>query len=298
MKVLIVDDSVATREIIKRALMSYQYRKLFIRSVESVKKARAELIEWQPHIVLTDWYMPEHTGLVLLEEIRLIRPELPVGVISTIDEKEKIVQARTAGCNFFLSKPFTDEQLHIQLQQIIEKLEQNELKIEQTVPLKEGLPLPKTEQLEKLMQKNISESLSLNPIRAQNFDESKIPSVMVIYAEQKSQKLRVIAVLDVYAVCVLASSCMDVEDSYAQKAIHKNEIHSDILDACKEALEKTSYAFLDSHSSESLYVKSCKIITQAHPRLDQIFSYPLDSRIDLSCEREGMAQGKMLIVGV
>ena len=62
MKVLIVDDSVATREIIKRALMSYQYRKLFIRSVESVKKARAELIEWQPHIVLTDWYMPVGYG--------------------------------------------------------------------------------------------------------------------------------------------------------------------------------------------------------------------------------------------
>lgn len=298
MKVLIVDDSLATREIIKRALINYEYRKLYIRCVESVEKARAELVDWHPHIVLTDWYMPEQTGLVLLEEIRLLRPELPVGIISTIDEKEKIIQARTAGCNFFLSKPFTDEQLHTQLQPIIEKLEKNELEVEQSVPLKEGLPLPKTEQLEKLMQKNISECLTLNPIRAQYFDESKVPSVMVIYAERGNQKIRVVAVLDIYAVCVLASSCMDIEKEEALKAIHKNDVHPEILAACKQALENTAYAFLDNHSRMSLFVRSCKIISQPHPRLEQFFSYPLDSRIDLSCEREGMAQGKMLIVGV
>jgi hypothetical protein len=158
--------------------------------------------------------------------------------------------------------------------------------------------LPKTEQLERLMKKNISEDLTLRAIRSQRFDESKLPSVMAVYAERGNQKIRVIMVLDIYAVCVLASSCQIIDREEALKAIHDNEVHPDIMSACKEALDKTAYAFLDNHSRMSLFVRSCKFVSKSHPRIEQIYNYPLDSRIDLSCEREGMAQGKMLIVGV
>lgn len=298
MKVLVVDDSLATREIIKRALKYFQYRKLFVRCAESVSEAQQLLANWHPDIVLTDWYMPDQTGLDLLTAIRKIDSGFPVGVISTIDERDKIIEAQSAGCTFFLSKPFTDQQLHNQLQPIVEALEEKEFLTEQATPLREGLPLPKTEQLERLMKKNISEDLTLRAIRSQRFDESKLPSVMAVYAERGNQKIRVIMVLDIYAVCVLASSCQIIDREEALKAIHDNEVHPDIMSACKEALDKTAYAFLDNHSRMSLFVRSCKFVSKSHPRIEQIYNYPLDSRIDLSCEREGMAQGKMLIVGV
>ena len=298
MKVLVVDDSLATREIIKRALKYFQYRKLFVRCAESVSVAQQLLASWHPDIVLTDWYMPDKTGLDLLTAIRKIDSGFPVGVISTIDERDKIIEAQSAGCTFFLSKPFTDQQLHNQLQPIVEALEEKEFLTEQATPLREGLPLPKTEQLERLMKKNISEDLILRAIRSQHFDESKLPSVMAVYAERGNQKIRVIMVLDIYAVCVLASSCQIINKEEALKAIHDNEVHPDIMSACKEALDKTAYAFLDNQSRMSLYVRSCKFVSKAHPKIEQIYNYPLDSRIDLSCEREGMAQGKALIVGV
>lgn len=298
MKVLVVDDSLATREIIKRALKYFQYRKLFVRCAESVSEAQQQLASWHPDIILTDWYMPDQTGLDLLTAIRKIDNEFPVGVISTIDERDKIIEAQSAGCTFFLSKPFTDQQLHNQLQPIVEALEEKEFLTEQATPLKEGLPLPKTEQLERLMKKNISEDLILRAIRSQHFDESKLPSVMAVYAERGNQKIRVIMVLDIYAVCVLASSCQIINKEEALKAIHDNEVHPDIMSACKKALDKTAYAFLDNQSRMSLYVRSCKFVSKAHPKIEQIYNYPLDSRIDLSCEREGMAQGKVLIVGV
>lgn len=298
MKVLIVDDSTATREIIKRALKQFRYRKLFIRCADCVTSALEQTEQWQPDIVLTDWYMPDQSGFELLQTLRKTYPDMPVGMISTIDEEDKIAQANAAGCTFFLSKPFQDQQLLKLIQPIVEQLEEKEFELEQSVELREGLPLPNTDQLERLMRKNISESLQLKPIRAQAFDESKLPCVMVIYAERGSQKIRVIGVIDIYAVCVLASSCKVIEQEEALKAIHHNEVHPDIMQACKEALDKTAYAFLDNNSKMSLFVRSCKFISKAHPKIEQIYNYPLDSRIDLSCEREGMAQGKMLIVGV
>ncbi|MCF2859785.1 response regulator [Pseudoalteromonas sp. SMS1] len=298
MKVLIVDDSHATCEIIRRALQQFEYRKLFVSCATSVDDALKLVNDWQPNIILTDWHMPEKTGIELLQSVVETHPEIPVGMISTVDDEEQILYAKSLGCAFFLCKPFSDEQLCQMIKPLVLELEAQEFITEQAVPLKDGLALPKTDALERLMQKNISESLILKPIRSQTLDESKLPCVMVVYAERGSQKVRVIGVLDVYAACVLASSVKVVHKEEAQQAIHMNQINNDIMTACKEALSKTAYAFLDNQSKMSLYVKSCKCVHNIHPKLDMIYKYPLNSRMDLSCEREGMAQGKMLIVGV
>ncbi|MDK2596969.1 response regulator [Pseudoalteromonas obscura] len=298
MKVLIVDDSHATCEIIRRALQQFTYRKLFISCENSVDDALERIELWQPHIILTDWHMPDKSGIELLKVVSATYPELPVGMISTVDDEEQINYAKSMGCAFFLSKPFADSELREILLPIVQELEVRELMVEQETPLREGLALPKTDFLERLMQKNINASLTLKPIRSQSLDESKLPCVMVVYAERGSQKVRVICVLDVYATCVLASSVEVIPEEEAQKAIHMNQINESIMNACKEALAKTAYAFLDNQSKMSLFVRSCKCVNSLHPKLEMLYNYPLDSRIDLCCEREGMAQGKMLIVGV
>ncbi|KID56268.1 hypothetical protein N473_15865 [Pseudoalteromonas luteoviolacea CPMOR-1] len=298
MKVLIVDDSHATCEIIRRALQQFTYRKLFISCSNSVDDALERIELWQPQIILTDWHMPDKTGIELLQVVGTAYPEILIGMISTVDEEEQINYAKSMGCAFFLSKPFADSELRKIMMPLVKDLEAKEFMLEQEVPIKEGLALPKTDFLERLMQKNISESLTLKPIRAQSLDESKLPCVMVVYAERGSQKVRVICVLDVYATCVLASSVEVIPEDEAQRAIHMNQINSHIMTACKEALGKTAYAFLDNQSKMSLFVRSCKCVYTHHPKLELMYKYPLDSRIDLSCEREGMAQGKMLIVGV
>ncbi|KZN65031.1 response regulator [Pseudoalteromonas luteoviolacea] len=298
MKVLIVDDSHATCEIIRRALQQFEYRKLFVSCASCVDDALALVKEWQPNIVLTDWQMPEKTGIDLVQAVVDEHPEIPVGMISTIDDDEQIAYAKSFGCAFFLSKPFTDDELLDAIKPLVLELEAQEFITEQEVPLKDGLALPKTDALERLMQKNISDSLTLKPIRSQVLDESKLPCVMVVYAERGSQKVRVIGVLDVYAACVLASSVKIIPNEEALQAIHMNQINEEIMSACEEALSKTAYAFLDNQSKMSLYVRSCKCVYSIHPKLDLLYKYPLDSRMDLSCEREGMAQGKMLIVGV
>ncbi|MBE0389712.1 hypothetical protein PLUTE_b0763 [Pseudoalteromonas luteoviolacea DSM 6061] len=254
--------------------------------------------DWQPNIILTDWHMPDKTGIELLQSVVEESPEIPVGMVSTVDDEEQISYAKSLGCAFFLPKPFSDEQLCEAIKPLVLELEAQEFISEQEVPLKEGLALPKTDALERLMQKNISENLTLKPIRSQVLDEGKLPCVMVVYAERGSQKVRVIGVLDVYAACVLASSVKIIPTEEAQRAIHMNQINDDIMSACKEALSKTAYAFVDNQSKMSLFVRSCKCVHSIHPKLEMIYKYPLDSRMDLSCEREGMAQGKMLIVGV
>lgn len=63
MKILIVDDSKATLEIVRKALLGFGYRRLSIEKTNCAREALEKMAHWRPDIVLTDWHMPDMSGL-------------------------------------------------------------------------------------------------------------------------------------------------------------------------------------------------------------------------------------------
>jgi two-component system chemotaxis response regulator CheY len=64
-------------------------------------------------LILTDWNMPEMSGL---EFVQLVRKDeayknLPILMITTNSGKEEVVDALKAGVNNYIVKPFTPETL-------------------------------------------------------------------------------------------------------------------------------------------------------------------------------------------
>ena len=259
MKILIVDDSQATLEIVKRGLEKFGYRKLLIKKANSAKSALQHIGSWGPDIVLTDWRMPDMSGLILLQAIKQRQLNITVAMITTVDEQSKIDQALAAGASFVLSKPFTDEQLHEKLLPLVQSAEENEIILD-NVEVNGELALPKLSQLERLIHKHIDDSLSIQSIKAQGFDETKVPCIMAIYEDRETQKVRAVGLLDVYATCVMASSIRVISSEEASQAIHQNLVSEDILKACEEALSATAYAFLNKRTRMSLRIKTVKFI--------------------------------------
>ncbi|KAF7764735.1 hypothetical protein PCIT_b0789 [Pseudoalteromonas citrea] len=296
MKILIVDDSQATLEIVKRALEKFGYRKLLIQKANSAKSALQYIGTWKPDIVLTDWHMPDMSGLVLLQAIKQRQLNITVAMITTVDEQAQIDQALAAGACFVLSKPFTDDELHEQLLPLVQGAEENEVILDD-IEVNGELALPKLSQLERLIHKQVDDSLCIKPIHAQTFDETKVPCLMAVYEDRESQKIRAVGILDVYAACVMASGIRVISAEEAQQAIHQNLVSSDILDASKEALSATAFAFLDKKTKMSLRIKTVKFVASPFRKLELLYQTQADSRIDFSCQREGMALGKVLLVG-
>lgn len=83
------------------------------------------------------------------------------------------------------------------------------------------LALPKLSQLEKLLKKVVHSEIELNNIRLQQFDDSKVPCLIAIYEDGETQKPRAVAVLDIYAVCVLASANPHISPEQLSQAVHK-----------------------------------------------------------------------------
>jgi len=81
--VMIVDDSKAMRLIVRRTLRQAGYDDLQIVEATNGKEALEMILAAEPALVLSDWNMPEMTGIELLNELRRRESKVRFGFITT-----------------------------------------------------------------------------------------------------------------------------------------------------------------------------------------------------------------------
>jgi two-component system chemotaxis response regulator CheY len=97
-------------------------RKIVIRALNSVGlidvveagdgvEALATFQKGDVNMVLTDWNMPNKSGVELTRDIRSLGSKVPVFMITTESEKNRVLEAIQAGITDYLVKPFTQEDL-------------------------------------------------------------------------------------------------------------------------------------------------------------------------------------------
>ena len=111
MKAIVVDDSRATRTILKRALSKQGFD---VVEAGDGRQALTELEKTGPiDLALVDWNMPVMTGYELVCEVRA-RPamnSMAIMMVTTETEISQIQKALDAGANEYVMKPFTEDVL-------------------------------------------------------------------------------------------------------------------------------------------------------------------------------------------
>jgi two-component system chemotaxis response regulator CheY len=112
--VLVADDSSTMRKIILRSLSDVGVSS----ATEAADGAEAVALfqKGKFDLVLTDWNMPNKTGLDVVREIRALGSPVPIIMITTEAEKGRIVQAIEAGVSDYLLKPFDRDTLRQKLE--------------------------------------------------------------------------------------------------------------------------------------------------------------------------------------
>ena len=118
MKILIVDDFSTMRRIIRNILKQLEF--VNVEEAEDGSVAFEKLKEADYDFVITDWNMPNMTGLDLLKEIRANEKlkDLKILLVTAEAEKENIIQAAQAGVNDYVVKPFTADVLEQKINKI------------------------------------------------------------------------------------------------------------------------------------------------------------------------------------
>jgi len=118
MKILVVDDFSTMRRIVRNLLKELGFSNVHEAEdgVDALKKLRAETFEF----VVSDWNMPNMTGIDLLREIRKddALKHLPVLMVTAEAKKENIIEAAQAGASGYVVKPFTSVTLDEKLKKI------------------------------------------------------------------------------------------------------------------------------------------------------------------------------------
>ncbi|MCO6043799.1 response regulator [Aeoliella sp. ICT_H6.2] len=115
-KALIADDSGVMRKIIVRAATAAGISEI----TEAVDGADAIAKFGQEHfdLVLTDWNMPNKSGLEVIQEIRDTGSTVPIIMVTTEGEKASVLQAIQAGVSDYLTKPFEADALLAKIEKL------------------------------------------------------------------------------------------------------------------------------------------------------------------------------------
>ncbi|MES1240556.1 MAG: response regulator, partial [Acidobacteriota bacterium] len=107
-RILLADDSVTIQKVIELTFMDEDYE---VRAVSNGDEAIAALPEVDPDVVIADVHMPGANGYEVCRRSKASRPEIPVLLLVGTFEPFDEAQARAAGADSFLKKPFDSQEL-------------------------------------------------------------------------------------------------------------------------------------------------------------------------------------------
>jgi len=121
-KVLVVDDFATMRKVIRNLLKQIGYENIVEAEdgVAALKVVKSQKVD----LVISDWNMPNMTGLELLKAVRADGEVklTPFLMVTAEALQDNVVAAVKAGVSNYIVKPFTAETLNEKISKIMDKM--------------------------------------------------------------------------------------------------------------------------------------------------------------------------------
>ena len=114
MKVLIADDELVSRTKLEKHVSAMGHEVIV---ACDGKEALSLWLQHRPEMVITDWVMPEMTGIELIKEIKRLQGNryTYVIMITSQSETDDLVMGMNAGADDFITKPFIKAELSVRI---------------------------------------------------------------------------------------------------------------------------------------------------------------------------------------
>ena len=122
MKILVVEDENALREVIVRSLEKERY---VVESASSFREASLKINDYDYDCIVLDIMLPGGSGLTLLKELRALRKKDSIIIISAKDSIEDKVTGLDLGADDYLTKPFHLAELNARIKSVIRRKQQD-----------------------------------------------------------------------------------------------------------------------------------------------------------------------------
>ena len=117
--VLVVDDFETMRRIVKSSLKKLGFSNVI--EAEDGKVALRKLEKEKIGLIISDWIMPNMTGIELLRAVRSDDrfKEIPFIMLTTEGKKQDVIEAVNAGVSNYIVKPFNPDTLYDKIKKVL-----------------------------------------------------------------------------------------------------------------------------------------------------------------------------------
>lgn len=118
--VLVIDDEAVVRDAVRMILAGEGWR---VAQAGDASAALAHEALASCRLIFCDMMLPGQSGLDLVRELRRLRPDVPIVLITGYATIENAARASEAGATAFLAKPFDDTELLNHARPVLERTE-------------------------------------------------------------------------------------------------------------------------------------------------------------------------------
>ena len=107
-KILLIEDDVAFCKLLEKFLIKKLYN---VTAVFSAEEAKSKIKSDKFDLIITDLRLPDCDGIVLMSEIKLTHPNIPIILMTGYSDVSTAVKAIKNGAADYISKPFNPEEV-------------------------------------------------------------------------------------------------------------------------------------------------------------------------------------------
>lgn len=311
-RILIVDDSRAIQAIVRRVVERIGYPSLQLQVASNGEQALRKVDSFKPQLVLSDWHMPEMSGLEMFQMLRQYgHKQLMVGFITTETSADLLDEARRNGAVFILNKPFRDEDLVQAVTQAlpVPTARPHDLPAATGAPVAAAEPaappaakaparppLVAADALHALVKRHMGDipfrlidhaGLALGELSDQN--------MMAVYSGT-GRPLAAVAVLDVGATCIIGGGAGSMMPALVRPAIATGQASPRMVELASRFLAEAG-ALMQATGPQGLVLRKSSMVSRSLPMLAEVLSrsqWRVDSRISVP----GYGEGRMSFLAI
>ena len=119
-KILIVDDEPAIREMIRLALQRAEF--ICIEAID-IRSARLQLVSKTPDLILLDWMLPDLSGLDWAKQLKKdpLHKETGIILLTARGSESDKVRGLNVGADDYITKPFSNKELIARIHAVLRR---------------------------------------------------------------------------------------------------------------------------------------------------------------------------------
>lgn len=287
LQILVVDDSRAIQIIIKRTLAKAGFTNLQLKFANTGQEALDILRTWKPDLLLTDWHMPEMTGLDLLTELNRQMLTLNIGVITTETNPSRLKQAAMGGADFIIHKPFDENDLIAKVSEFCplpSSAQESEPPTatgepESSANQQSGILFPSEDKLADGLAEALFSDVKVQIKSDEKYNPDLYPYVLGLLTPTNQD--------NVVAIGVLKQPAAKQVAKLFQKQRSASQADSDLSACCAPFFEVVAQQTGYHSESSNLTLKKSNLVNKPFERLESLFDKNKNRRRDYYVEVKG-----------